>query len=54
MQTASLLPQKFEGLVTADAGTGTLSLDIASVLSPSALVLRIAAADVKAEPSRPR
>ena len=41
MQTASLLPQKFEGLVTVDA-TGTLSLDIASVLSPSALVLRIA------------
>lgn len=41
MQAASLLPQKFEGLVTADA-TGTLSLDIESVLSPSALVLRIA------------
>jgi hypothetical protein len=40
MQTANWLPQKFEGLEGAD--NRTLSLDIASVLSPSVLVLRIA------------
>lgn len=40
MQTANWLPQKFEGLEGAE--NRTLSLDIASVLSPSVLVLRIA------------
>ena len=60
MQAASMLPQAFVGLVTADAAAGTLSLDIASVLSPSVLVLRVAAAAdaaalaLNAEPGRLR